>query len=113
MIISATLQLREIYADDNNITIASNDKGKLVADAQAKLHNISEWMRVNKLSLNPLKSEYMTKFQGLMVDEYLKSVKSKICGGLASLKELKNILLQPSYVVFIMLLCKVIFATQM
>ena len=59
MIISATLQLREIYADDNNITIASNDKGKLVADAQAKLHNISEWMRVNKLSLNPLKSEYM------------------------------------------------------
>ena len=47
------------------------------------------------------------------MDEYVKSVKSKICGGPASLKELKNILLQPSYVVFIMLLCKVIFATQM
>ena len=39
MIISATLQLRQIYADDNNITIASNGKEKLVADAQAKLHN--------------------------------------------------------------------------
>ena len=59
MIISATLQLRQIYADNNNITIASNDKEKLFADAQAKLHNISEWMRVNKLSLNTLKSEYM------------------------------------------------------
>ena len=38
-----------IYADDTNITIASNDKEKLVADAQAELHNITEWMRVNKL----------------------------------------------------------------
>ena len=35
-------------------------------------------------------------------DEQSKSVKSKICGGLASLKKLKN--LSPSYVVFIMLL---------
>ena len=39
-----------------------------------------------------------TKSLGLMVDEYLnwdeqvKSVKSKNCGGLASLKKLKNIL---------------------
>ena len=118
-----------IYADDTNITIASNDKEKLVADAQAELHNITEWMRVNKLSPNPSKTEYMiighpmkakganaptgleldrkeikrvsnTKSLGVMVDEYLnwdeqfKSVKSKICGGLASLKKLKNILPQ-------------------
>ena len=48
-----------IYADDTNITIASNDKEKLVADAQAELHNITEWMRVNKLSPNPSKTEYM------------------------------------------------------
>ena len=41
-----------IYAYDTNITIASNDKEKLVADAQAELHNITEWMRVNKLSPN-------------------------------------------------------------
>ena len=48
-----------IYADDANITIASNDKEKLVADAQAEVHNITEWMRVNKLSPNPSKTEYM------------------------------------------------------
>ena len=117
-------------ADDTNTTIvASNDKEKLVADAQAELHNITEWIRVNKLSYNPSKTEYViighpmkakgtnaptglelgskeikrvshTKSQGVMVDEYLnwdeqfKSVKSKICGGLASLKKLKNILPQ-------------------
>ena len=34
-----------IYADDTNITIASKDKEKLVAGAQAKLHNITEWLR--------------------------------------------------------------------
>ena len=116
-----------IYADDTNTTIASNDKEKLVADAQAELHNITEWMRENKLSPNPSKTEYMiighpmkakdtnaptglelgskeikrvsnTKSLGVMVDAYLnweeqfKSVKSKIRGGLASLKKLKNIL---------------------
>ena len=48
-----------IYADDTNITITLNDKEKLVADAQAGLHNITEWMRVNKLSPNPSKTEYI------------------------------------------------------
>ena len=89
-----------IYVDDTKITIASNDKEKLVADAQAELHNITEWIRVNKLSPNPSKTEYMiighpmkakgknaptgleldnkeikrvfdTKLLGVMVDEYL------------------------------------------
>ncbi len=118
-----------IYADDTNVTIASNDIEKLVADAQEELLNISEWMRVNKLSPNPSKTEYLvighprktkavnipnglklndseikrvskTKSLGVMVDENLKwdeqfkTVKNKICGGLASLKKLKNILPQ-------------------
>ena len=48
-----------IYVDDTNVTIASNDKGKLGADAQAELDNIAEWMRVNKLSPNPSKTECM------------------------------------------------------
>ena len=48
-----------IYSDDTNITIASNDKEKLVADAQAELHSITELIRVNKLSPNPSKTEYM------------------------------------------------------
>ena len=77
-----------------------NDKEKLVADAQAELHSITEWMRVNNLNSNPSKTEYMiighltkakctnaptglelgnkeikrvfnTKSLGVMVDEYL------------------------------------------
>ena len=48
-----------IYAVDTNITLALNDKEKLVADAQAELHNITEWMRLNKFSPNPSKTEYM------------------------------------------------------
>ena len=102
---------------------------RLVADAQAELHNIAEWMRVNKLSPNPSKIEYViighprkaegtnapigltlsnkeirrvssAKSLGLMVDEHLnwddqfKIVKSKNCGGHASLKKLKSILPQ-------------------
>ena len=92
-----------MYADDTNITIAFNDKEKLVAGAQAELHNITEWMRVNKLSPNPSKTEYMiigrpmkakgtnaptglelgskeikrvsnTKSLGVMVDEYLNMI---------------------------------------
>ena len=118
-----------IYADEANITMTPNYKEKLAADAQAELHNITEWMRVNRLSPNPSNTEYMiidrpmkakgtnaptglelgskeikrvynTKSLGVMFDEYLnrdeqfKSVKSKICGGLVSLKKLKDILPQ-------------------
>ena len=118
-----------IYADDTNVTLTSNDKEKLVADAQAELLNITEWLRVNKLSPNPSKTEYMiighprkakgtntpigltlsnteikrvssTKSLGVIVDENLnwdeqfQTVKNKICGGLVSLKKLKNILPQ-------------------
>ena len=46
---------------DTNITITSNDKEKLEADAKAELHNITEWMRVNKLSHDPSKTEYMIR----------------------------------------------------
>ena len=42
-----------IYADDTNVTLTSNDKEKIVADAQAELLNITLWLRVNKLSANP------------------------------------------------------------
>ena len=89
-----------IYADNTNVTIASNDKEKIVADPQVELENIAEWMRVNKPSPNPSKTEYMiighprkpkgtnapigltlsrkeikqvssTKSPGVMVDDYL------------------------------------------
>ena len=78
--------------------------------------NLSEWMRINKLSSNSAKTEYIiighsrkhvepmlndsvikcvtqTKSLGATVNENLKwdehynTVKGKICGGLASLKK--------------------------
>ena len=53
-----------------------------------------------QLGSKEIKRVSNTKSLGVMVDEYLnwdeqfKSVKSKICGGLASLRKLKNILSQ-------------------
>ena len=54
-----SIQDGNIYADDTNVTIATNDIQNLVTDAQEELLNISDWMRVNKLSPNPLKTEYL------------------------------------------------------
>ena len=48
-----------IYADDTSLTITSSDPAKLVDDAHHELLNISEWMRVNKLSPNPKTTEFM------------------------------------------------------
>ena len=48
-----------MYTDDTVITISSNKQAELIETAQAELLNIAEWMRINKLSLNPTKSEYM------------------------------------------------------
>ena len=48
-----------MYADDTEITISSSNQAELIETAQAELLNIAEWMRINKLSLNPTKTEYM------------------------------------------------------
>ena len=48
-----------IYADDTNITTASDDVAKLVEVAHHELSNLSEWMRVNKLNPNPKKTEFI------------------------------------------------------
>ena len=48
-----------IYADDSNVTIESDDVEKLIFEAQQELINLSEWMRIKRLSPNPAKTEYM------------------------------------------------------
>ena len=48
-----------IYADDTAITIASNNVMEMTEGASKELANIAEWMRVNKLSPNPQKTEFM------------------------------------------------------
>ena len=43
-----------IYADDTNVTIASDDDiQRMIDNASQELLNLSEWMRINKLSPNP------------------------------------------------------------
>ena len=48
-----------IYADDINVTIASDDIQRMIDNASQEMLNLSEWMRINKLSPNPQKTEFM------------------------------------------------------
>lgn len=48
-----------MYVDDTHVALASTSIGELVRKSQDELGNISEWMRLNKLSANPQRTEYM------------------------------------------------------
>ena len=48
-----------MYADDTQVSLASSSVDELIRKVQDELGNISEWMRLNKLSANPQKTEYM------------------------------------------------------
>ena len=48
-----------MYADDAQVSLASSSVDELVHKAQDELGNISEWMRLSKLSANPQGREYM------------------------------------------------------
>ena len=48
-----------MFADDTLRTIASNNIIELIRMTKKELLNISDWLRVNKLSANPKKTEFM------------------------------------------------------
>ena len=48
-----------MYAVDTCVNIASENLNELPTDLKNELENVSNWMRINKLSLNAGKSEYM------------------------------------------------------
>ena len=48
-----------MYADDTHCTIASANPKDLFENTQKEIVNIAEWMRTNKLSANPQKTEFM------------------------------------------------------
>ena len=48
-----------MYADDTCVTIASENLTDLITDVKNELESISNWIRINKLSLNSSKSEFM------------------------------------------------------
>ena len=48
-----------LYADDREVSLTSNETGDLIQNFQSELENIPEWMRINKLSIHPEKTEFM------------------------------------------------------
>ena len=48
-----------LYADDTNILFSHPDLNQLILRVNIELDNISKWFKVNKLSLNTDKSNYM------------------------------------------------------
>ena len=46
-----------LHVDDTEATISSSDIGDLVRSFQMELENISDWIRVHELSVNPDKTE--------------------------------------------------------
>ena len=48
-----------MYADDTHVTVTSDSIEELFESAREEMMNISEWMRINNLSINPQKTEYM------------------------------------------------------
>ena len=48
-----------MYADDIHLTYADNDISKIELNLNQDLVNVSEWLTVNKLTLNMSKTEFM------------------------------------------------------
>ena len=48
-----------MYADDTHVTVTSDSMEEVFESAREEMMNISEWMRINQLSINPQKTEYM------------------------------------------------------
>ena len=45
-----------MYADDTRLTVASENLYDLITDVKNELGNISNWMRINKVSMNASRS---------------------------------------------------------
>ena len=48
-----------MYANDTSVNIMSEYLNELLTDLKNELDNILNWMRIDKLSLNARKSEFM------------------------------------------------------
>ena len=48
-----------MYADDTSVTCSAEDLTELCNDLKTEVGNIAKWLRLNKLSLNTDKTEYM------------------------------------------------------
>ncbi len=48
-----------MFADDTTLFFSGDDIGKLNSDINQELNNLAEWFKVNKLSLNIKKTNYI------------------------------------------------------
>ena len=48
-----------LYADDIEVSFSSSNPSDVMQNFQAELRSISEWMRMNKLSIRPEKTVFM------------------------------------------------------
>ena len=48
-----------LYADDTEVSFPSNELSDVMRNFQAELKSISKWMRMNKLSIHPEKTEFI------------------------------------------------------
>ena len=53
------LSKANLYADDTEVSFSSSNPSDVIQNFQADLPNISEWMRINKLSIHPEKTVFM------------------------------------------------------
>ena len=109
-----------VFADDTNIFYLDNDPFKMVKVINEELKQLTMWFKVNKLSLNVTKSNYMifsktnqnvpnvklngiilekvncTKFLGVLIDNnlswnnHIQSVQTKIAKAIGAMYRIKN-----------------------
>lgn len=70
-----------IYADDTNLTFASNDITHLEQGLNEDLAKVNEWLVANKLTLNKSKTEFMSIGSRQKLSTFSRSPSITIDGG--------------------------------
>ena len=78
-----------MYADDTHTTISARDIEELDRNTQVELGNISEWMRINKMSSSPKKTEYMIIGHPSRINKITEIAKFKMNG--TEIKRTQNV----------------------
>ena len=78
-----------MHADDTHTTISARYIEELIRRTQVELGNISKSMRINKMSANPMKTEYMIIGHPSRINEIIEIAKFKMNG--TEIKRTQNV----------------------
>ena len=78
-----------MYADDTSVTCSAEDIDELCNDLRTEVDNIAEWLRLNKLSVNTDKTEYMVVGRKRQTNRIHGPLEVSINGGL--IKRVKKV----------------------